>query len=190
VKSRDAEILIAPGFGGGLGPEGYAETIWYRRWCDRIATARIVEQANWDRPDRNLWTDALRREVAVADRPVILIGHSGGVMTIAHAFADAGRPDGIRGAFLVAPPEIRTVVGIIAGAESFDPRPTAPLPFPSMMIASRSDPYCAFDAATDMAFDWGSAIVDAGDCGHINRDSGHGPWPEGLMMFTRFISKL
>ena len=53
--------------------------------------------------------------------------------------------------------------------------PTAPLPFPSVLVASRDDPYSNFGEAEDMAFAWGSAIADAGFSGHINVESGHGP---------------
>ncbi|MFW8585524.1 alpha/beta hydrolase [Rhizobium beringeri] len=32
--------------------------------------------------------------------------------------------------------------------------------------------------------------VDAGESGHINADSGHGPWPEGTMVFAQFLGRL
>jgi predicted alpha/beta hydrolase family esterase len=35
-----------------------------------------------------------------------------------------------------------------------------------------------------------AAIVDAGDAGHVNTESGHGPWPEGLMRFAGFLKQL
>ena len=37
---------------------------------------------------------------------------------------------------------------------------------------------------------WGSFLVDAGESGHINADSGHGPWPEGTMVFAQFLGRL
>ena len=40
------------------------------------------------------------------------------------------------------------------------------------------------------AAQWGSRLVAAGEAGHINADSGHGPWPEGLMQFASFIKGL
>ena len=73
----------------------------------------------------------------------------------------------------------------------FGPIPRDPLPFPSILIASCTDPYCAYDKAEDIAYSWGSAIVDAGILGHVNTESGHGPWPEGcLMRFAGFLKKL
>jgi hypothetical protein len=30
-------------------------------------------------------------------------------------------------------------------------------------------------------------LIDAGESGHINAESGHGPWPEGIMVFAHFL---
>ena len=35
-----------------------------------------------------------------------------------------------------------------------------------------------------------SLLLDAGDAGHVDPGSGHGPWPEGLMRFAAFIARL
>jgi hypothetical protein len=73
---------------------------------------------------------------------------------------------------------------------TFGPYPRDPLPFPSVVVASSNDPYCKLDVAEDIAAAWGSMFVEAGDSGHINADSGHGPWPEGSMVFAQFLSRL
>ena len=73
---------------------------------------------------------------------------------------------------------------------AFAPMPRDPLPFPSLLIASRTDPYCTYDRADDFAHSWGSLTVDAGESGHINVASGHGPWPEGLMRLAGFMKGL
>ena len=36
----------------------------------------------------------------------------------------------------------------------------------------------------------GAKLVDAGFSGHINTESGHGPWPEGLMCLAAFLKTL
>jgi uncharacterized protein len=95
-----------------------------------------------------------------------------------------------RGAFLVAPPDVEEADLIPAVERSFAPVPRDPLPFPSLLVASRSDPYCAYARAEDLAFAWGSALLDAGEAGHINTASGYGPWPEGLMRFAGFLKRL
>jgi uncharacterized protein len=33
-------------------------------------------------------------------------------------------------------------------------------------------------------------LIDAGFSGYINSESGHGPWPEGLMHFAAFLKML
>ena len=41
-----------------------------------------------------------------------------------------------------------------------------------------------------MAKAWNVELVDAGASGHLNDESGHGPWPEGLMRFAGFLKSL
>ena len=74
--------------------------------------------------------------------------------------------------------------------DSYLPVPREPLPFPSTVIASRNDPYCDFDVASDLGGAWGSVVGDAGEIGHINPDSAHGAWPEGLLSLGKFLGKL
>jgi predicted alpha/beta hydrolase family esterase len=33
-------------------------------------------------------------------------------------------------------------------------------------------------------------VIDAGEAGSVNSESGHGPWPEGLMSFAGFLKRL
>jgi predicted alpha/beta hydrolase family esterase len=73
---------------------------------------------------------------------------------------------------------------------TFGPYPRDPLPFPSLLVASRNDPFGSYEHADDIAAAWGSLLLDAGEAGHINAESGHGPWPEGTMVFAQFLGKL
>jgi uncharacterized protein len=63
----------------------------------------------------------------------------------------------------------------------------APLPFTSLVVASRDAPRCAYARAEEFAATWGAGIVDAGESGHIDTAGGFGPWPEGLMRFAGFL---
>ena len=94
----------------------------------------------------------------------------------------------VRGAFLVSPPDFDGP-NIPPEAKSFKP-PTDPLPFPSMVVASTTDPLVTIERARGFAADWGSDFQLAGDAGHINVASGHGPWPEGLLMFAELMKRL
>jgi uncharacterized protein len=148
-----------------------------------------VEQASWDLPERDPWTARIIVEVGRAQRPVVLVAHSLGVLAVAHA---AGRlkNGAVRGAFLVALPDVDDPDRVPPAVHGFGPIPGDPLPFPSVLIASRTDPFCGYEKAEDVAYAWGAAIVDAGDAGHLNAASGHGPWPEGLMRFAGFLKHL
>jgi predicted alpha/beta hydrolase family esterase len=73
---------------------------------------------------------------------------------------------------------------------AFETHPRDPLPFPSLLVGSRNDPHASYAAVEDLAFAWGAAMLDAGEAGHINTESGHGPWPEGLMSLAHFLSRL
>jgi predicted alpha/beta hydrolase family esterase len=65
-----------------------------------------------------------------------------------------------------------------------------PLPFPSLLLAADDDPYCTPARAKAFALAWGSNFVDVGQAGHIADQSGHGPWPDGLLRFGRFLADL
>ena len=183
MRTSDCDILIIPGY------ENSGPDHWQSRWERQLSTARRVEQASWTAPRRSEWVARIVTEVKRAERPVVLVAHSLGVPTVAHA---APRLKGCRvcGAFLVGLPDVEDPDLIPDVELDFGPLPRDPLPFPSVLVASRNDPFCAYRKAEDVAYAWGSSIVDAGDSGHLNTASGHGPWPEGLMRFAGFLKLL
>lgn len=183
MRTSDCDILIVPGFTNS-GPDH-----WQTRWERQLSTARRVEQADWERPNRDAWVGEIVRAVERAKRPAVLVAHSLGVAAVAHA-APLFPPGRVKGAFLVGLPDVEVEGFEPAIDRAFAPLPRDPLPFPSVLVTSRTDPYCAYDKAEDVAYAWGAAIVDAGDSGHINTASGHGPWPEGLMRFAGFLKRL
>lgn len=183
MKLADADILIAPGLGNS-GPEH-----WQRRWGARMKTSRFIEQADWDAPLLTDWVDRIYQEVRVSTRPVVLIGHSLSVAAIVHTAQLRLKDDKVRGAFLVSPPDFEGEA-IPDEARPFGNVPTDPLPFPSMVIVSTSDPLVSVDRGRGFAADWGADFQLAGDAGHINADSGHGPWPEGLLMLGELMKRL
>lgn len=182
MKVRDADILIVPGQSNS-GPAH-----WQTRWQARLSTARRVEQADWDTPDRGAWAAAISDAVNAAERPVVLVAHSLGVPAAVQALPAFSRR--VAGAFFVAPPDLEGAEGKPDWLAPFGPYPRDPLPFPSTLIASRNDPWCPYGVAEDIAGAWGSLLIDAGEAGHINADSGYGPWPEGSMVFAQFLSRL
>jgi hypothetical protein len=73
--------------------------------------------------------------------------------------------------------------------ESFAPIPREPLPFPSLLVASRNDPYARFETSSRIAAMWGSQLIDAGAIGHINSDSGIGEWTDGVRLLASLVPK-
>jgi predicted alpha/beta hydrolase family esterase len=183
LKIAEADILIAPGLGNS-GPEH-----WQRRWGERMNTARIIEQDDWNAPLLTDWVDRIHQEIMLATRPVVLIGHSLACSAIVHTAQLRLKDTKVRGAFLVSPPDLERD-DMPEEIHAFRNVPTDPLPFPSMVVGSTSDPYGSYERLQGFAADWGSAFQSAGDAGHINVASGHGPWPEGLLMFAELMKRL
>ncbi|MER5458110.1 alpha/beta fold hydrolase [Micromonospora sp. NPDC002389] len=125
---------------------------------------------------------ALHEAVHASTEPAVLVAHSAGcVSTVVWAAAHTGP---VVGALLVTPP-------VIDGYEPDEPGdlpwivPRTPLPFPTVLVASRTDPYTTFAQFTEYAEDWGAELVDAGEVGHLDSAAGFGPWPEGERLIAR-----
>jgi uncharacterized protein len=177
MRASDFDILIVPGLGGGAAGD------WPSRWQPKLSTARFVLPADPADRRREAWTEAVAGAARNTKRPALLVGHGLG----AAAIADAGdRLDGadVRGAFLVAPPDGKRLERL-AGPDWTPAR--GPLPWPSVVVASRNDPLGAYDAVAALAADWGADLIDAGEAGGLDAASGHGPWPEGLLRLAAFI---
>lgn len=182
MKAADANILIVPGYQNS-GPDH-----WQSRWAKKLSTARRVEQEEWSKPVRNEWADRVADAVNLSDRPAVIVAHSLGIPTVINAMPMFRQH--VAGAFLVAPPDVANPGIRPKHLMTFGPYPRDPLPFPAVVVGSRNDTYCSFETAEDIAAAWGALFVDAGEAGHINSDSGHGPWPEGSMVFAKFLSNL
>jgi len=175
-------VLTVPGLGNS-GP-GHWQTLWEaeRDDCHR------VELGMWNAPHRNSWVTKLNHAIGQADRPVVLAAHSLGCLAVAW-WASLEKPvwaEKVVGALLVAPPEVDS-----APADSrlapFGPAPKGLLPFPSILVASRNDPYMRFDRARLLASFWGSEFADAGEVGHINASSDLGNWMFGQFLLGRLL---
>ena len=182
MKVADAEILIIPGYTNS-GPDH-----WQSRWEAKLSSARRVEQAEWSKPVRGDWVAKVADEVNACSRPVVLVAHSLGIPSVVHAVPLFRKQ--VAGAFFVAPPEVDNPAIRPRHLMSFGPYPRDPLPFPTLTVASRNDPFGSYEHADEIASAWGSLLIDAGESGHINAEAGFGPWPEGTMVFAQFLSRL
>ena len=162
---------------------------WQSLWEKTLPDCHRVDLGSWDAPQRNAWVTNLSHAIARTSGPVVLAAHSLGCHAVAWwaAFETAEWHDKVLGALLVAPPEVdsgsvdRRLVG-------FGPTPKAILPFPSIVAASRNDPYISFASARRLSQFWGSQFADAGEIGHINADSGLSEWRFGQFLLQRLIN--
>jgi serine hydrolase len=173
------QVLILPGFGGS-GP-GHWQTLWERQ----RGYARI-EQDEWERPDRDAWVERLQVAIACGSEPAILVAHSLGCVLAAHWAARHG-PGRVRGALLVAPPDVDEAQHLIPEIASFAPTPRSLLGFPAVVVMSRDDPYADPAVTAGLAAAWGARLVDVGACGHINTEAGFGEWPQGLALLDALL---
>jgi len=130
---------------------------------------------------RGDWLARLEEVVLSRDEPAVLVAHSLGCILAAAWSARSLNTHRVKAALLVAAadverPEIREQL------PSWSPIDLQALAFPSVLVASRNDPYCDFDRARLFAHAWGSQFMDHGDSGHINADSGLASWPEGHVL--------
>jgi predicted alpha/beta hydrolase family esterase len=178
VKS-ETPILIIPGYGDS-GP-GH----WQSLWQARRPNARRVQQRDWNQPLREEWVAALDAEIAASAHPPVLVAHSLGCLTV--AWWAQGQARSVAGALLVASPDLEEV--LVDGVEdAFMPIPRARLPFPSILVASRDDPFGELPRAEQLARAWGARFVDAGDAGHLNADAGYGEWPAGEALLAELLT--
>lgn len=181
----DIAVLIVPGWAGS-GPLHW-QTVWERQHPDY----HRVALEDWRSVERADWVAAVERSFRSFSGEVVLVAHSLGCLAVAWwATSRSSSRERVRGAMLVAPPDLGTAPGRLPALASFIPVPPGKLPFPSVLVASENDPYVTAEAAASMADGWGSQLVSAGVAGHINVDSGHGPWPEGDRYLQRFIANL
>ena len=164
--------LIIPGWLNS-GPEHW-QSLWERALPDCVR----VEQADWQRPARDHWVACLDEAIRRCTEPPVLAAHSLGCITVAHWAAVGQHP--VRAALLVAPPDVDTTDE--PALHEFRPIPRARLPFSTLVVGSRSDPWMTYDRVRVLADAWGARFFDAGDARHINAEAGFGPWPEGLRL--------
>lgn len=161
--------LIVPGLRNS-GP-GHWQTHW-----EQLLRASRVEQEDWATPDLERWSARVVAAVNPDPRPAILIAHSFGCLASVHALRRIAPR--VKGLLLVAP----------AAPEKFQIAqrlPQGPIGVPSLLVGSQTDPWLTLGRARALAATWGSDFVNLGDAGHVNADSGHARWEEGLPLLER-----
>lgn len=166
-----AKILIVPGLRNS-GPDHW------QTWLEnRLPDAQRVQQDDWAKPCLPEWAAKVDRALHAEAAPVWIVAHSFGCL--ASVRAGFSHPDKVLGALLVAPADPARFAEPAALLEHR-------LAFPSLIVASSNDPWVRAPVAEYWAGQWGSEHLNIGAAGHINVDSGHGPWEQGLELFEQF----
>lgn len=169
-------ILTVPGY------QGSGDAHWQTWLEQQIPGAKRVSGIDWEQPVVHKWAEAIIRELEASSRKTVIIAHSFGCL--ASAMALANRPDHVAGVILVAPadPQRFGLFGVRKGHLANYPSiaeqlPDGPINVPGLLIGSRDDPWMKLSHAYAWSRRWKLAFHDAGEAGHINVESGVGPWP-------------
>jgi len=183
----DLVPLIVPGWRNS-GPRH-----WQSYWELLLPQARRVQQRDWEQPDPADWVAQLDAAVASlgARQRAVLIAHSLGCATAVRwaAEGDARNVARIAAGFLVAPADVERPLADERLA-AFAPLPQAPLPFPTLVVGSTDDAVCSGLRAQELARRWRAECRLLPQAGHINAESGHTQWPEGLALLRRFVARV
>ncbi|MGG7580883.1 RBBP9/YdeN family alpha/beta hydrolase [Rhizobium sp. Nf11,1] len=169
-----SDVLILPGLFGS------AEGHWQQHWLQDQPGSRCVMQDDWDRPNLDSWL--LQLEITLEEAgEAYLVAHSLGCL-LAARLAGRSAARRVKGALLVAPCDLAVTEILHPGHISFGEMPTAPLPFPSVVVGSMNDAYMAVDRLTLFGRLWNAETRNIGLAGHINIASGFGRWRNGYRL--------
>lgn len=162
--------LIVPGLNSS-GPAHWQS--WFEAHVP--GTIRVI-QADWNKANLSDWSAKVRRDITRTPGRLFIVAHSFGVLAAVQAAADHAQR--IAGALLVAPADPAKF-----GVDELLPQ--GPLPFASVVVGSTNDPWMTLERAAHWADRWAADFVNLGAVGHVNIESGFGPWPEGLALYER-----
>jgi len=169
------QVLLLPGW------QDAGPAHWLSRW-QAAHGYRRVEQHDGLRPLRGDWLmqleEAVLQSKAAPAPGLTLVAHGLGCLLVAAWATHSRHTHLVKAALLVAPTDAEREA-LRALLASWSPIAWQPLPFNSMLLGSRDDPYCSFERAQAFAHAWGSEFVDGGQQGQINAESGLGDWPQG-----------
>ena len=168
------DVLVVPGLGDS------APGHWQSRWLARHRRFRRVIQDDWFTPHLNRWAAAVARAIDRCSSPPLIVAHSFGCLATVRATHLFERR--IAGALLAAPADPDRF-GVLAQL------PSRPLAFPTILVGSSDDPWLKLTKAGLLATRWGSHFVALAGVGHLNVESGHGPWPVGHRLLRQLAGR-
>jgi predicted alpha/beta hydrolase family esterase len=158
-------LLVVPGLGDS--PSGH-----WQSWLQAGVKGSVrVTQRDWHAPDLDRWAARVGATLDRADHagPWLVAAHSFGVLAVLRHLVLTG-DQRLAGLLLVAPADPdRFGVG--------SHLPDEPLGPPSTVVLSSNDPWLSLAAGQHWARRWQAAVLNLGAAGHVNIESGFGPWP-------------
>jgi hypothetical protein len=164
-----ANTLIVPGLNNS-GPAHW-QSLWQLKRPDYV---RVV-QRDWSEPRLDEWAASLDRAIRKGRGKSLIVAHSYGCLATLRRLQQ--RSDDVAGVMLVAP----------ADPEKWGQTPFSAIAVPSVLVASRNDPWLEFDKAKSLAATLGAAFVNLGMAGHVNAESGYGPWEQGERILDELL---
>lgn len=163
-------VLIVPGLRGS-GPAH-----WQSWLHAQVPGSRRVEQQDNAVADLKVWSQRVSSALEVSSQPAWIVAHSFGTLAALHALEKI--PERVEGILLVAPadPDKFGVDHLL---------PQRPIDIPAILVGSRNDPWLTLTKARGLARRIGASFLDLGEAGHINTESGYGPWPRGLELLRK-----
>lgn len=169
-----SHILIVPGLHNS-GPQHW-QSLWHQQYPH---WSRVTGQT-WERADLATWSQRVADLLLASDEPLNLVAHSFG--SLASIAAAARHPEKVASLFLVAPAD----PAHFAIADRDLPLPPQ---VPGVVVASQNDPWMSGQRARYWSDRWQLDLYDAGAAGHINAESGHGPWPAGQQLLAALLQQ-
>lgn len=171
-------IILLPGLGGS-GPDHW-QYIWSQQ-DDHI----MIEVDDWNNPNLEQWVETLDNAISRIQGNFILAAHSLGCALAAQWITQQPvKPLNLIGVLMVAPADIDDENYTPKCTRHFGPMPLNILGCKTITVISTNDPYVSVKRATYFNNKWKGHLIDIGEKGHINGDSGLGEWPEGQLILS------
>lgn len=169
-------VLVFPGIGNS-GPLHW-QSLWEQTHPDFVR----ISQRDWNHPVCDEWVSVLEDSVQHVGAPVVIVAHSLACLAVAHWAMKT--QCSIKAALLVAVPDPESPQ-FPAEATGFAPLQKQRFTFPSIVVASTNDPFGSLQHSQTCASAWGSRLINIGNAGHVNAESGLGAWDEGYEMLQQ-----
>jgi len=164
------KVLLLHGWGGSDSPH------WQSWLAGEIAkeygTVSFLKFSDFDFPDLEVWKKELLYTLETF-KPDIVVCHSLANTLWFHCIEEIIEVEKL---YLVAPPSFECAVEEI---QEFFPLqlPTATKAKDAILIVSTDDPYISVEEAVELQKSLQINMKVIPEAGHINSDSGYGPWP-------------